>query len=52
MTEYMPRIKIIYEKGVFNSLKKVDLKEGTRLTFIIGKKVKNFNSNGEQTLSI
>ncbi|KYK33074.1 MAG: antitoxin family protein [Theionarchaea archaeon] len=30
-------IEVIYEKGVFKPLKKVDLKEGTRLTFIIGK---------------
>ena len=30
-------IDVIYEEGVFKPLKKVDLKEGTRLTFIIGK---------------
>jgi predicted DNA-binding antitoxin AbrB/MazE fold protein len=30
-------IEVVYEKGVFKPLKKVDLKEGTRLTFIIGK---------------
>jgi predicted DNA-binding antitoxin AbrB/MazE fold protein len=30
-------IEVIYEKGVFKPLKKVDLKEGTRLTFILGK---------------
>ncbi|MBU7048064.1 MAG: antitoxin family protein [Theionarchaea archaeon] len=30
-------IDVIYEEGVFKPLKKVDLKEGTRLTFIMGK---------------
>jgi predicted DNA-binding antitoxin AbrB/MazE fold protein len=30
-------IEVIYEKGAFKPLKKVDLKEGTRLTFILGK---------------
>lgn len=30
-------IEVIYEKGVFRPLRKVDLKEGTRLTFIMGK---------------
>lgn len=30
-------IEVVYEKGVFKPLKKVNLKEGTRLTFIMGK---------------
>ncbi|MBU7018884.1 MAG: antitoxin family protein [Theionarchaea archaeon] len=30
-------IDVIYEEGVFKPLKKVDLKEETRLTFIMGK---------------
>ncbi len=39
-------IEIIYEKGVFKPLKKMDLKEGTRLTLIIGKdKVKKVLQN-------
>ena len=41
-------IDVIYEKGVFKPLKKVDLKEGTRLTFIIGKdRVKKILQNLE-----
>lgn len=39
-------IEVIYEKGVFRPLRKVDLKESTRLTFIIGKdKVKKVLQN-------
>ncbi|MGD2249894.1 MAG: antitoxin family protein [Candidatus Methanofastidiosia archaeon] len=30
-------IEVIYEKGVFKPLQKVDLKKGTRLTLIMGK---------------
>ena len=39
-------IEVVYEKGVFKPLKKIDLKEGTRLTFIMGKdKVKKVLQN-------
>jgi predicted DNA-binding antitoxin AbrB/MazE fold protein len=39
-------IEVIYEKGVFKPLQKVDLKEGTRLTLIMGKdKVKKVLQN-------
>ncbi|KYK33833.1 MAG: antitoxin family protein [Theionarchaea archaeon] len=39
-------IEVIYEKGVFKPLQKVDLKEGTRLTLIMGKdKVKKILQN-------
>lgn len=39
-------IEVIYEKGVFKPLKKISLKEGTRLTLIIGKdKVKKALQN-------
>ena len=39
-------IEVIYEKGVFKPLQKVDLKEGTRLTLVMGKdKVKEVLQN-------
>jgi predicted DNA-binding antitoxin AbrB/MazE fold protein len=39
-------IEVIYEKGVFKPLEKISLKEGTRLTLIIGKdKVKKALQN-------
>lgn len=39
-------IEVIYEKGVFKPLQKVDLKEGTHLTLIMGKnKVKKVLQN-------
>lgn len=39
-------IEVIYEKGVFKPLQKVDLKEGTRLTLIMGEdKVKKVLQN-------
>ena len=43
---YVMEIEVIYEKGVFKPLKKIDLKEGTCLTFIMGKdKVKKVLQN-------
>ena len=39
-------IEVVYEKGLFKPLKKIDPKEGTRLTFIMGKdKVKKVLQN-------
>ncbi len=39
-------IEVIYEKGVFKPLQKVDLKEGTRLTLVMRKdKVKEVLQN-------
>jgi len=39
-------IEVIYEKGVFKPLQKVDLKEGTRLTLVMEKdKVKEVLQN-------